>query len=306
MQKLFLVLHLALFFTAQLLAQNPVRVDLLLTQATLGKGIPTQSLEQIDRQLLTLLADGESVNSQFSAFLVQPALDLLEEGKIEGMENRQTAKLNLHLKLVNAFTKEVLDARMFTLTGAGASMDDAVKKAVANIRRSNPALTKSMSEFRQKAADFYAKNCAAVTLQADDSARKGNYREAFSILHSVPQGVPCFAEVAAKKEEFFQKLQQYECAANLAKAQAAEAKNDFAGALAILSRFDPAAPCFEEVKKSIAAIEQKVDEQQRVDYEWLFKFYSEGKEAEAAKWNAMSALFMNWLKESGKYLIVNQ
>jgi hypothetical protein len=282
---------------------SPDKIDLLLAQTQLGKGISVQNRELADRQLLVLFTDSDGMNNKFSAFLVQPSIDLLENGKIEGISNRQTAKFSLQLKLINMFSSEVLAVREVTLTGAGNNLEEATKKTLAGIRRNNPSLAKVTNEFRQSIATYYQNNCTNILETANESANRGDFQEAFSLLQAIPAGTPCFKDVSDKKNGYFQQLQEFQCLNILTKAEAASANNDQHTALNLLSSISANSPCFEKSNEAITALESKVDEQLKQRFDWLFKFYSEGKDAETAKWNAMSALYLNWLKEKNLHLV---
>lgn len=100
-----------LFFallTFCLSAQEAAQIPIMLAQTTFGRDLSYGNRDRIDRQILSALESGDAVNNQFSVFVIRPALDILEQGKIEGTKTQQTVKLNLQLKLTNAMTGEVL------------------------------------------------------------------------------------------------------------------------------------------------------------------------------------------------------
>ena len=297
----FLLILLAL----NLGAQDAPNINLLLTQTTLGKGISYSSRDRIDRQILSALG-GDGVNNQFSIFVVQPALDILEEGKIEGVKAQKTVKLKLQLKLSNSLSGEVMGMQDVNASGAGNTLDEAINRAVQSIRRDNPGLTKSLAKFRERIAEYYATQCGAVGTIADEFAAQKKYPEAFATLHAIPQGTPCYEELATKKMAYFTALQTNSCENKMARANAAVAADNFTSALAILSEIDASAPCFAEAKAAVSALESKVDADQQKRYEWLFSFYREGKAAETAQWNAMTALCLAWLRDGGKYKLIEK
>ncbi len=294
------LLHLSFILAAQE-GEAQSNIGLYLSKTTLGHGVSNQHQDLVDRQLLSMVSDGTPMNAKASAFIVKPSLDLIEEGKIEGMDNRRTAKLNLQLKLVYAFTSEVVAVKDVLLVGSGEKSSDAIRKAVVTARKANPSLRKSLAAFRQSAADYITNNCPAFLNHAKEAAGMENYREAFSVLHAVPEEVDCFEQVKAEKIAHYNKWQEVKCGTQLNKARAAQAQNDFSKALGILSSFDASTPCFDEAKLLVELIEEKVDEQQKEEYDWMFKFYAEKNKSETARWNAMNSLFMGWLQESDNF-----
>jgi len=297
---------LFVLLTISLSAQEAPSIPILLSQTTLGKDLSYSSRDRIDRQILSALEVGEGANNQFSVFVIRPALDIFEQGKMEGIKTQLTVKLNLQLKLTNAMTGEVLAVQDVKASGAGNNLDEAVNRALQTMRRDNPALSKAIKTFRQKISDHYIAQCSNVNTSATELASQKKYREAFAMLHSVPQGTPCFQDLAAKKLEYFDLVQTAECQNKMSRANAAVASNDFKTALQILSQIDANAPCFGEAKTAIAAIEPKVDENLKTTYEWLFSFYKEGKAAETARWNAMTAMGLLYLSETKKCVLVER
>ncbi|MDO8365723.1 MAG: hypothetical protein Q7T20_02920 [Saprospiraceae bacterium] len=292
--------------TTSLSAQEATPIPILLAQTTLGKDLSYSNRDRIDRQILSALEVGDGANNQFSVFVIRPALDIFEQGKIEGLKTQLTVKLNLQLKLTNAMTGAVLAVQDVKASGAGNNLDEAVNRALQTMRRDNPALSKAIKTFRQKISDHYIVQCSNVNTSATELASQKKYREAFAMLHSVPQGTACFQEVSAKKLEYFDLVQTAECQNKMSRANAAVAANDFKTALQILSQIDANAPCFGEAKTAIAAIEPKVDENLKTNYEWLFSFYKEGKAAETARWNAMTAMGLLYLSENKKCVLVER
>lgn len=289
-----------------LFAQETPQIPIMLAQTTFGRDLSYGNRDRIDRQILSALESGDALNNQFSVFVIRPALDILEQGKIEGTKTQQTVKLNLQLKLTNAMTSEVLAVQDVKASGAGNNLDEAVNRALQSIRRDNPALTKAIKTFRQRILEHYQAQCSTVSATATELASQKKYRDAFAVLHAVPQGTPCFQEVAATKLEYFNQVQSAECQNKMSRANAAVAANDFKTALYTLSQIDANAPCFGEAKTAIAAIEPKVDDNLKTNYEWLFSFYREGKAAETARWNAMTALGLLYLTEGKKCVLVER
>jgi hypothetical protein len=296
------------FGLVQLTAQGTESISLLLGKPTLGKGIPAQHQSRLETQLLGAFTSREegSMGAKYSAFAVLPSLEIIERGKVEGMKSKPTIKFSLSMKLQNAYSGEVLEVREAVITGVGANEDEAISKAISGIRRNQPQLGKAMKEFQVAIAAYYEKNCGQILAQSKDLTARQQYQEAFGLLHSVPQGTGCFEQVQQSKNELFRKAQASGCASILAKAQAAQAANDFSRALSLVAEIDAEAPCFDEAKAFTDNLEPKLDEEIHNNYEWLFKFHSAGAEAEAARWNAMNSLFLGWLRDGLKLNYLNQ
>ncbi len=307
MKKILYSLSLICLICAGMQAQDNANVSLLLGKAALGKGISTQFQSRLENQLLGVFTSGgEAVGGNYSAFAVRPSLEIVERGKIEGMKAMPTVKLSLVLKLQNVLTDAVLDVREVMLTGSGSTDDEAIGKAIGGIRKTQPQLSKAQKDFQSAIRDYYGKNCGQLMAEANEFAERKQYREAFSVLQSVPPGTACFDEVRESRAAFYQQQQASECASTLAGARAANAANNFSLALELLSQVGGDSPCFGEAKTLVAETESKVDAELKNQYDWMFKFHSTGAEAETARWNAMNSLFLGWLRESRHFDLIKE
>ena len=279
------------------------KIDFLLKPVSIGDRISHQNKGLINRQLLSIVSDGNYLNNKYAGFAIQPAVDLLEQGKIEGIKNKITAKINVQFQLIHLFNKEIIKVKDITLTGSGDDLQAAVRKSILNIRKTHPGIKKTISAMRQEVIDYYNKNCGQIVEDAELLANLGKWDEAFAVLHSIPSGIKCFNGISTLKLDYHQKWLAIECNSIMAQAQASEALDNYEKALQLYSSISVDAPCFNDAKQSINNIDHKYDEQLKEDYKWLFDFIDEGIEAETAKWNAMNTLFLNWLKNMDEPLI---
>lgn len=277
------------------------RISFLLAKAKFESNISPKYAEKVERQLASVLTSGvNTYGAPFSVFSIQPTVSVLESAQIEGMQDRKAVKLNVNLRVVNAVSGETFASSDVVVTGSGTSEDEAVSRALNNIRQNNPALRRELGNLDAKVRAHYQAHCADVLTAAAAHEQRKEYNAALALLHSVPQGTPCFNEVAARKTAVFAQVQATNCQNLLTRADAHIAGNNFLGALLLLSQVDATAPCAAEVKARIATVETKVDAAQKENWEWLFKFWATGAEAEKARYNALTACALTWLRGSGK------
>lgn len=278
------------------------QISFALGRARIESGLSNTLQNKVERQLSALLTSGaDTYGAPYAVFVVAPVLSLLDQGKIEGVATRITARVNLQLRVANNVSGEVFHTSDLTLTGAGATLDEAVGKALQGVRPNNPALRRAMEESRVKIREHYTQHCDQVQKAAAEKESAGQFAAALSLLHSIPEGTPCFEAVQAKKTALFAKIQEQECRNLLQKADARVAAKDFAGALHWLAQIDSQSPCAPDAKQRIATVETKVDEQERTRNEWLFKYWSAGQDAEKARWNALTTFCLEWLHGNAKY-----
>jgi len=309
--RLFWGFTVLLLVSTRIAAQEPTSTastaaataNFLLSPVLFGKDIPISAQNKVSRQLLNGLGAGGGLQDKFSIFTVMPSVTILEQVKIEEKQGQPMVKLNLRIQLSHLLTGDSLDVQDFTLSGTGTTTEECINRAFSPLR-SQPIMLKAATNCRQKIADYYTKNCAAVISRAAAQAAFNNPTEAFVALHAIPAGYPCFAEGQASKNDYFQKAQSKECQQKLKQAGAAVFEQNIGAALWALTQIDAAAPCFAEAKAQIAVLESTADDALKKRYEWLFKFCKDGAQADVARSNAMNAWALGYLRDSGKPVVL--
>lgn len=302
---------IALFFIAQTLllgqANTPLQLSYLLAKATAETPLERKHADEATNILATQLAqNAASAGSKYSTFSLQPVLSLLEEGKIEGIKTLITAKLNVNVRVVNLISTETLGAFEVVLTGSGANRSEAITKAIQQLRNKKALISKELLGFDQNIRAYYDKNCDAIAAKANALVSKNEFAAALALLHGIPADVACFQTQAALTNQVFTTIQTQQCSTVLRQADAFVAANNFVAALNVLSQVDPAAPCATEASAKITAIEAKVDAAQKEQWEWLFKFWSAGVDAEKARWNAITAISLGWLRTNSQLELIEK
>jgi hypothetical protein len=264
-------------------------------------------VEECERMITSVAARQSSaaIGNPYSMFAIVPSLSFVEERIAEGMKKMSAVKLNLNLSVVNLISNTTLGAFDVSFTGSGSNKSEAINRGIQQLRNKPNQISKAVEDFNEKINAYYENNCDKILTEAKEFNNRKNYPAAVALLHGVPPGLTCSAKTEALKNESFSILQQQICTNVNTKAQAAVASNDFISALNLLSQIDAAAPCATEAKTQISAIEAKFDATQREQWEWLFKFWSAGAEAERARWNAYTAIAMGWLRSTATVPLSN-
>lgn len=309
MNRIFLLFTFFFVATAFATAQNTPAItqSYLISRGTVESPIERKHAEEAEHVLSGILAQSAGTSgSRYSVFSLSPVISLLEEGKVEGVKTLITAKVNISVRVSNLVSSEALGAFDMVVTGSGKNRAEAITKAVQQLRNKKVQVTKEIAGFDQKIKNYYDTNCEKIAATARDHVGKKEFQAALAILHGVPVDAGCYATISTLKSEVFNSVQQQQCSNITRQADAFIAANNFIAALNTLSQIDAAAPCAGEVTARIAAIEAKVDAAQKEQWEWLFKFWATGAEAEKAKWNAYTALCLNWLRTNGKIEILDK
>ncbi len=287
--------------------QTEIANQYLISKCTVEAPLERRHGDETEHILTGILAQSATASgSKYSTFALAPVVSLLEEGKIEGVKTLVTAKLNISIRAVNLISSDILGAFDIVVTGSGKNRAEAITKGIQQLRSKKPQMAKSISEIDRKVKDYYDTNCDKIAATATDLVQKKQYQAALALLHGVPATAGCYASLAAQKEQVFKSVQEQQCSNISRQADALIAANNFTGALNLLSQVDASAPCAADVDAKIAVIETKLDAAQKERWEWLFKFWETGAEAEKAKWNAYTAICLNWLRGSSKFDIIDK
>lgn len=276
-------------------AQSLVRAYYLIKPVANAPFEPRQG-DELNNILSSALAQNSAgTSAKFSNFGIQPTVSILEEGKIEGIKTQMTAKINVNLRMLNLITGDNLASNDLVFVGTGSNRSEALTRAIQQMRQKKAQLEKELANFDQKIRVYYEQNCTALVQKANALMQKNAYADALVLLHGIPADLPCYQQQTSLINQVFAKVQEQNCNAILRKADAAVAGNDFLQALQYLSELDPAAPCAAEASAKIATIETKLDAERQQQWEWLFKFWSAGVNAEVARWNARTAICLEWM-----------
>ncbi|MFN7325162.1 MAG: hypothetical protein ACK5SQ_01130 [Chitinophagales bacterium] len=254
--------------------------------------------EEAERFLIGMLPAAGTASGSFSLFGLIPALSLLEEGKTEGMKTLQTAKVNLNVQVKNLVSTEILGSFDLVVTGSGKTRSEAIQRAVQQLRNKKSMAVKELLKMDQLIDQYYEDNCARIKAVASDQVEKRNYAAAVAHLHAVPVETGCYTSTAALRQQAFELEQARLCGNIVQQAEAAAAANRFVEALQLLSKVDAAAPCAPQVKATIQGMEARLDAERKEQWNWLFQMWATGAEVEKARWNALTAISLNWLKSN--------
>lgn len=282
---------------AQQSATTPSGIDFLVKKSTVDRTLGSEAQDDSDRQVGVLM---QQSGPRYSIFALEPKLDLIEEGQVEGTRTQPVVKLLYTFIATNVFTGERVGSFDLKIVGTGADRNQAIRKALLSAKKSQASFDKGLDGLREKIAKQLAEKCPTMVAEARRLDSEQKPEDALAILLGIPASAPCYAEVESFKKEVFQKSQAKNCQNILQKAQIRAAANDFQQALYALAQIDAQAPCFADAKTLAAGFEAKLDEDTRTEYEWLLKFYQTGAEAEAARWQAISIMSLEQLKSSGR------
>lgn len=295
---LLLLLSAAVPFLLNAQSETTLRQNFLLLKTQAPAPFERAQADECDQIVAALLAQVSAGGSgaPYSVFGLQPALSLLEEGKMEGVKTLVTAKVNIGFRVNNVVSSENFGAFDLVSAGSGKTRNEAVRHALQQLRSKKSKFAFELRQIEEKIGTYYEQNCASLSDKARNLVEKKDYAAALAILHGIPAESGCSGSAAALTAETFARYQEQQCAALLRQAEALSAGKRFGEALDLLGRLSPSAPCATDANAKIAAIESKADAALKEKWEWLFKCWSAGAEMEKARWNALTAISLGWLR----------
>lgn len=233
----------------------------------------SDSKNLLETKLINLCTqNGIGVQPGMSNPIVMGArINTLETRNIEsGIRAQTVCVFELTILTTNIQSGEVFNSKTTRLTGIGKTKEEALRRGISSINTNDEAFSSFVQQGKEKIFDYYSQQCAALFLQAKNKATSLNFEESFNILLSIPLGVSCYQDAQMELTRQYMNYIDYKCTTELVQAKAALANNNYDLGFKILSRIYGAPKCNKEVNDLIDRISKEIDEQTRLQWDYLF------------------------------------
>jgi hypothetical protein len=237
-------------------------------------------------------------NSNSSAIGVYPALSVLSENVLEGLQRKETVKLTFSLLTKNSITGEVFHTHIEQLAGVGKSRRDAMLNALQNINIDAPAYGEMLQNIQAKVSTYYAEKCSYILEQAATAEAQNDFEKAISLLNAVPHNNTCYAQVQEAQLATYLRYQKNSCDQFVQNAEIAITQEKFDTAIDWLSKIDVASPCAAEAKKLLVTAGEGVNQQNQAKLNFLNKVYQNKIKLETSRNKAMEQISSEYLKKN--------
>jgi tetratricopeptide (TPR) repeat protein len=261
-----------------------------LTVAQLSK------LESKIRQIATKA--GLAASGYNQTFVIYPQFAVYESKVVEGgMQNIMTVTVELSL-----FIKQVSNNLLFSsvsrqLKGSGKSEEIAITNVISQIPVSDEAFTSFIDDAKQKIIQYYEANCDEIVKKADNYIKMQQYEQALGLLMSIPEEISaCYDKILSKSIDTYKAYQKQVCSENLLKAKTLVASMDYNEALNVLSEIDPSTDCFKEALTLVKSIENKVNAENKKQWDFQMKQYNNAVSLEKQRINAVKEIAVSYYK----------
>jgi len=219
-------------------------------------------LKKIESKLIQIINNSGNATFGYSNdFVVYPVISLENTGVVEGgMQNITVATIEVSLFVKQISTNLVYGTVDKKLKGSGNNQALAISNAISQINNTDPVFNQFIAASKNKIVHYYQTNCSAIISQAKSLALKKEYEQAISILYAIPPLIGnCYDESEKLSLTYYLGYQKNLCAKNMQIAQGYMALKEYKEALDAILVIDPSSPCYQDAKKVISQISQKID-----------------------------------------------
>lgn len=253
----------------------------------------------------------------YSTFLVTPKLDVISlDEDNAGITKTVLAECELILTVKRVFNSNRSNqtqgsATMNTFSrkimGSGFTKAEAISNAISNISSldKDDTVRRFFEVSKSKINEYYKVHCDDVLKEAKQALAMKNYRKSIALSFSVPTNAPCYKKAYDDailvyntyiEDECERQLIQMKIHAALAQKSDADFKIHCDSVVKIMGEIEPSAEkCYAAAKVIIAGIEQKLNEQQKRDWEAYKLTVTERNQLERERLKAIQKINVNYV-----------
>lgn len=301
MKKILLFLG-SIFLFQVLEAQNTSDVGKIILNVT-----PIESTNNISESQQSLLVTklvqiitSEGMSSfAYGNFNIIPKISIQNTEIVEsGMRNIDVVWLDLSLTIQENITGSVFSSYVSTLKGSGIGNERAIQDAINKVNSKSTELKSFISESKKKILKYYKEKCNSIIEKSESFAQRKQYEEAIALLMSIPDAVTdCYLIAQKKSLEIYTKYQEKNCKEQIQKAKALIASEKYEEALSVLMNIESSTSCFNEAKKQIAIIENKIKTEDNKQWDFLMQQYKDKILLEKHRIDAIKEIAATYYRE---------
>lgn len=208
-------------------------------------------------------------------FIIAPKITVLTKDLTATAPSMTALNLEFTLFFGDGISGTLFSSKTFNLKGVGTNENKAYMNAVRKLNPNRRDIQNFIKEGKIKVLDYYNINCETIIKNAEAMASENKYKEALSILASIPKACSCYDNVQYSIRPIYTEMINLDCQKKLSEAKGIWGANqDFDSAnkaAGVLATIEPNASCFDEVKDFYQKIERKVLVKQYLDRQLYYK-----------------------------------
>ena len=252
-------------------------------------GLDFSQLSKLETKITQIVSNsGMAASGYNNNFVIYPKFAIYETNVVEGgMENITVVTCEMSM-----FIKQVDNNILFSsiskqLKGSGKTKLIALTNAISKIPTNDKDFQLFIETGKSKIVAYYDSKCGDIISRSESLAKMQDYEQALGLLMSVPEEVNCYGKVQEKSIEVYKAYQNQKCISQLQEAKVEIAANNYNSALNILSQIDPSTTCFKESQTLIENTATKVDQEEKKQWEFQMKEYSDNVALQKLRINAI-------------------
>jgi len=266
------------------------------------EGLEMSQASKLQNKITEIVAStGLAANGYNNDFIIYPVFSVNESYVVEGgMQNITVLKCELTL-IIKQINNNVIYATISKeLKGNGKDKRDALTSAIIKINTKDTDYASFIATGKNKIVQYYETKCSDIIVRSESLVKMQKYDEAIGLLMSVPNEVNCYNKVQEKSIEAYKAYQNQKCKTQIQKAKVSEASNNFSEAIQLLKTIDPSSVCYSEVSPLIKKIENKIDAEQKRQWENQAKIYNDNIALEKQRIEAIKQIAVAYYQNQPK------
>ena len=159
-------------------------------------------------------------------------------------------------------------------------------------------MKKFISEGKKEIISYYKEHCNSIIQKSEGFAQRKQYEEAIALLLSIPEEVrECYSNAQKNALQIYNKYQEKNCKQQLQKVSALIANKNYEEALSILMNVDSSTSCYNEAKKQINIIENKIKAEDDKQWNFMMQQYKDKVSLEKYRINAIKEIAAAYYRE---------
>ncbi len=282
------ILFACLLAAATLFAQNTEYLPISVVVEEQVEPFPATARVQLQNKLTQLLTKNGVASMDYlgqfflTAFVVPQTKDVVSSAPMKISET-----MDMTLYIADYTNKVVFATTSLTLRGIGDTETKCYMNALRSMPVNSPAIEAFVRQGKEKIIAYYDHEAANIIKKAQFLASTKQYKEALSIVVTIPAQCNKYDEALKVGLDIYQQYLDNRCAVNLAAArQAWAAEQNATGAQKAgdyLAQILPDAGCYDDAMALYKEIKGKVLD----DWKFEMKQYQDGVDLEKQRINAM-------------------
>lgn len=293
----FIIIGLLFSLVSKAQTNNEIgKISLSVVMPGFIENLNDSQLSKLDTKISQIVTNsGLSDSGYNNNFVIYPKFALTETNVVEGgMQNITIVSIELSLFIKQVHTNILFSTISKTIKGSASSKELAISNAISKIGTNDSDYNTFIEKSKTKIIQYYETKCSDIIKKSDGLVKTQQFEEALGLLMSVPDAVSCHSQVQAKAIEAYNGFQKKNCSKQMQLAKNTMATNNYASTLNILSEIDPASPCFDESQTLSKSVENKVNIEQKKQWDFQIKQYNDAVALEKQRINAIKDIVVSY------------